>query len=210
VDVLPLQIVDQGAAVVEIFQLHAVPVEPVGHNVTAQLTQIAGDDQIVVGGLAARVLKMGRERGIGGGRHSGAHIGRVLDALVHHFAGGDVGDIGPRSLVGQNDAARPSHCPLGGRSALAPIFQGGAVLPLGGAEVGGGHGCDLCAIPPVQQHGSQGQALRHGGAGPVQPEEGHILSSDGKAGADTLVEQISCQQVIQTGYTEAGLAERGG
>ena len=58
-DVLPLQIVDQGAAVVEIFQLHAVPVEPVGHNVTAQLTQIAGDDQIVVGGLAARVLKMG-------------------------------------------------------------------------------------------------------------------------------------------------------
>ena len=56
---LPLQIVDQGAAVIEVFQVHAVPVEPVGHNVPAQLPQIAGDDQIVVGGLAARVLKMG-------------------------------------------------------------------------------------------------------------------------------------------------------
>ncbi len=76
--------------------------------------------------------------------------------------------------------------------------------------MGGGHGRDFCAIPPVQQHGGQGQTLRHGGAGPVQPEEGHVLSPDGKAGADTLVEQISRQQVVQTGYTEAGFAEGGG
>lgn len=76
--------------------------------------------------------------------------------------------------------------------------------------MGGGHGRDFCAVSPVQQHGGQGQALRHGGAGPVQPKEGHILPPDGKAGADALVEQISCQQVVQTGYTEPGLAESGG
>lgn len=58
-DVLSLQIVDQGAAVVEVFQVHTIPVKPVGHNIPAQLTQIAGDNQIVIGRFAARVLKMG-------------------------------------------------------------------------------------------------------------------------------------------------------
>ena len=58
-DVLPLQIVNQSTAVIEVFQVHAIPVKPVGHNVPAQLTQVSCDDQIVVGGLAARVLKMG-------------------------------------------------------------------------------------------------------------------------------------------------------
>lgn len=67
VDILPLQVVDQGAAVSQVFQVHPVPVEPVGHNVPAKLAQIAGDDQVVVRGLAARVLEVGSDCGVGGG-----------------------------------------------------------------------------------------------------------------------------------------------
>ena len=76
--------------------------------------------------------------------------------------------------------------------------------------MGGGHGRRPHPEAAVQQHGRQRQTLRHGGAGPVQPEKGHVLSPDGKAGADALIEQVPCQQIVQGGHADAGLVQGSG
>lgn len=95
VDVLGLGVVDEHAAVLQIFEFNAVPVEEIQQDLLAQAAQIAGDNQIIVRGPAACVPKMGLNGVIGGGGHGGPHIVGVLDALVHNFACGHMGDIGP-------------------------------------------------------------------------------------------------------------------
>ena len=59
VDVLGLGVVDEHAAVLQIFEFNAVPVEEIQQNLLAQAAQIAGDNQIIVRGPAACVPKMG-------------------------------------------------------------------------------------------------------------------------------------------------------
>ena len=85
----------------------------------------------------------------------------------------------------------PVTVPLGGGGALAAVLQGRAVLPFGGAEMGGGHGGGVGGETAVQQQGGQRQALRHSGTGAIQPEEGDVLPPDGEAGANALVEQVA-------------------
>ena len=67
VDVLGLGVVDEHAAVLQIFEFNAVPVEEIQQNLLAQAAQIAGDNQIIVRGPAACVPKMGLNGIIGGG-----------------------------------------------------------------------------------------------------------------------------------------------
>jgi len=185
-------------------------VEEIQQNLLAQAAQIAGDNQIIVRGPAACVPKMGLNGIIGGGGHSGSHIVSILDALVHNLACGHMGDIGARPLPGEDDAARPRHRPLGGGGALAAVLQGRAVLPFGGAEMGGGHGGGVGGETAVQQQGGQRQALRHSGTGAIQPEEGDVLPPDGEAGANALVEQVAGQNIVQGGGAQPRLVQRGG
>ena len=156
-------------------------VAEVQDDLLAQLAQVAGDDEVIKVRGAAGVLKMGREGGIGGGGHGGAHVVGVLDALVDDLAGGDVGHMGAGAGLGQHHRPGAGDRPLGGGGALATVFQRSAVLPLGGAEVGGGHRPGKLGKASVDHHSSQGQALSHGGAGSVEAEEGHVLAPDGKA-----------------------------
>ena len=67
VHVLTLQIVDQGAAVGQVVQVHAVLVEQVEQDLAAQLAQVSGDDQVVLRGPASRVLEVGLDGLIGRG-----------------------------------------------------------------------------------------------------------------------------------------------
>ena len=136
-----------------------------------RLAQVAGDHQVVIRGLPARVPKVGQDGISGGGGHGGSHIVCILDALVYDLAGGDVGNPGTLTLPTQDDAPGAGDCPLGGRGSLAAVLQRGAVLPLRRAEVGGGHSRRVFPKSTVQQQSGQGQALRHGGAGAVQPAE---------------------------------------
>ena len=65
--VLLLQIVNEHTAVSQISQVHAVLVEEIKDDFPAQLAQVAGDNQVVIRGLAAGVLKVGLYGGVGGG-----------------------------------------------------------------------------------------------------------------------------------------------
>ena len=80
-DALGLGVIDEHAAVLQIFEFNAVPVEEIQQNLLAQTAQIAGDDQIVVRGPAACVPKMGLNGVIGGGGHGGPHVVGALDSL---------------------------------------------------------------------------------------------------------------------------------
>ena len=61
VHVLPLPVVQQQAAVLEVVsQVDAVPGEEVPDDGVAQLSQVSGDDQVVVLGLGPRVPEEGR------------------------------------------------------------------------------------------------------------------------------------------------------
>lgn len=66
-DILLLPVEQQQAAVVVVGQLHAVLGEEIGDDLVAQLPQVAGDDEVVVVGGEAGVLKMGFQGVIGGG-----------------------------------------------------------------------------------------------------------------------------------------------
>ena len=100
------------------------------------------------------------------------------------------------------------HWVVGGR--WQPYSRGGAVLPLRRAEVGGGHRRRPGAEAPVQRHGRQGQGLPHGGAGPVQPQEGDLEPPGGEGGADALVEQVPGEEQVQGGGVQPRLVQGGG
>lgn len=87
VDVLPLQIEDHGAAVVQIFQVHAVPVEEVQYDLLSQLAQIAGDDEIVIGWLPARVGEVGAEGVVGRwGRSQGCTMWKMFSVKFNAYS----------------------------------------------------------------------------------------------------------------------------
>ena len=71
--------------------------------------------------------------------------------------------------------------------------------------MGGGQGGHVIAKASVQEHGPQGQALRHGGAGPVQPEERNVLGPEGVGRGDALVEQVPGEDVVQLLGGDPGL-----
>ena len=180
-----------------VFHLDAVLTEQLDEQLTAQHAQVAGEDHVVAAGGAACVLKVGRDGGVSGGSHGRAHVVGVGDPLVHDLTHGDVGDIGPRALPGQDGRSGGCGRPLGGGGALAAILQGGAVLPLRRAEVGGGGHCRPLPKASVQSYGGQGQPLPHGGAGPVQAKEGHLLFPGGEGGADALIQKVAGKEPVQ-------------
>ena len=108
-----------------------------------------------------------------------------------------MGDAGAVSHTLENDRARPGYRPLGGGGALTAVLQGGAVLALRRAEVGGDHHPRPLSETTVQGHGCQNQPLAEGGAGPVQAEEGNFLLPGRVRGADALVEQVAGKQPVQ-------------
>ena len=195
--VLGGKVKDHHAAVVIVAQFHAVGAEEVQYNGFAQLSQISGDDQVIAGGLAPGFCKVSGERTVRRGGHGRPHVVGILDTLVHHLADGGVCDIGAVPITAKDGGAGAGHRPLCGGGALPAVLQGGAVLPLSGAEVGGGHRRRPGAEAAVQRHGGHDQPFRHGGAGAVKPEKGHILATHGKGGGDTLVEQVAGEEHIQ-------------
>ena len=68
--------------------------------------------------------------------------------------------------------------------------------------MGGGDGGGILAVPAAEEKGGQGQALSHGGAGPVQAKVGDGGRPGGKGGADALVQQVAGQQNVQVGGVE--------
>ena len=94
-DVLGVGVEEETAAVVVVFgQIHAIPPEEVDDDLLAQTAQVAGDDAVVKARLAAGVLEVGLEGGVGRWGHGGPHVVGVGDPLVRDFAGGHMGDIG--------------------------------------------------------------------------------------------------------------------
>src|SRR5699024_1936361 len=117
-----------------------------------------------------------------------------FDPLVHHLADGDGGHH--RALLplgGEHHRPGGGGSPLGGGGPLTAVLQRGAVLPLGGTEVGGGHSGGVVAPTPGEEQGGQRQALPHGGAGPIEAQIGIPRPPGGKGGADALVEKVSRQ-----------------
>ena len=87
--------------------------------------------------------------------------------------------------------------PLGGGGPLAAVGHRHAVLPLGGAVVGAGHAGRRPGVAAGDQQAPQGQALPHGGAGPVQAEKRNLEIPQAEGGADALVQQVPGQDVVQ-------------
>ena len=86
---------------------------------------------------------MGGESVVGRGGHGRTHVIYITDPLVHDLTAGDGSDSGAVSFCAQNDAAGGCGGPLRGGGALVAVGHRHAVLPLGGAEVAGGHGSCL-------------------------------------------------------------------
>ena len=153
----------------------------------AQGAQVAGEDGVVVLRTAARLPEMGCERIQRRGGHGPAHVRGIGHARVHDAPGGHVGQADPCAAAAQDHRPRPGDGPLGGGGALAAVLQGEAVLPLRRAEMGAGQRAAAPRRTAVQQQRRQAQALRHGGAGPVEPEVGQGAVLHGEGGADALV-----------------------
>ena len=203
VDVLALLVKEETAAVGVVVQDDTPALQQLQQQLTAQPPQVPGDDQVIEAGAAARVLKVGGDGVAGGGGHGRPHVVGVLHPQVDHPAHGDVGDLWSPAGAGQDHRPGGGGRPLGGGGALAAVFQGGAVLPLGGAEVGGDHHPRPSAKAAVQGHGRQTQALPQGGAGPVQPKIGQTVGSGGIGRADALVQQIPGKQPVGLGRAGA-------
>ena len=152
--------------------------------------------EIVVPRRCGGVAEQGGQSIVGGGGHGRAHVGRIRDAQIHDAAAGGVGDIGSRGLGAHHAAARSGGRPLGGGGTLAAVGHGGAVLPLGGAEMGGGLGRGDAGEAAGHRHGRQRQALAHGGAGAVHPVEGDVEVPQGEGGADVLVQEIAGKDAV--------------
>lgn len=76
VDILPLEVVDENAAVAVVCaELHAVTPEQVGDDGAAERAEVAGDDQVIVLRPQAGVRKVGAQGRIGcGGKCQGCTI----------------------------------------------------------------------------------------------------------------------------------------
>ena len=70
--------------------------------------------------------------------------------------------------------------------------------------MGGGHGNYRVRESAAYRHGSQQQAFRHGGAGPVQPKVGYAGVPQGKGGADALVQQITGENHVKIRHSQTG------
>ena len=84
--------------------------------------------------------------------------------------------------------------PLGGGGAYGSVGKRGAELPLGGAEVAGGHGQQAVCHSGAAQAGPNTQRLGHGAAGPEQPCKGQAQSPGRIARSRALGLQVSGQQ----------------
>ena len=206
VHILALQIVEQQAAVaVAAGEVQPLPPGQLQQDPAAELSQVAGDDAVEIGGRIGGVAEEGAQGVQRRGRHGGAHVVGVGDALVHDAPPGDMGDAGPRSLPGQQRASGGSGGPLGGGVALAAVGQRHAVLPLGAAEVGGGEGGGPVQKPGGYHQRRQGKSFAHGGTGAVQAVQGDGHVPQGKGGADALVQQVPAEDAVQVLRPEGGL-----
>ena len=189
--VLGQQIIDQHSAV-EVFKprREAVLLQEILEDVMAHRAEIAGKDRVVVVKIPPRVVKMGKQRIVGRRGHGRAHVVGVGHTRVHHAAERHMGDVERPAVAREQHRPRARDRPLGGRRALSSVFQRKAVLTLRRTEVGAGEGEGRAQAASVQQKGGQGEALRHGGAGAVEPEIGHSPLLDRESGADALVQKI--------------------
>ena len=118
-----------------------------------------------------------------------------------------MGHVGPLALLLQDGAAGGGGRPLGRGGPLAAVGHRHTVLPLGGAEVGGGHGRRPAGKAAVNKQRRQGQGLPHGGAGAVQPVEGNAEVPQAEGGAHALVQKVSRQNIVQVSGLEARLIQ---
>ena len=69
--------------------------------------------------------------------------------------------------------------------------------------MGGGHGGRHAGKASVDEHGGDAQSLPHGGAGPVEPQEGDLCLPQAESAADALVQKVSGADVVQLAGGEA-------
>lgn len=97
VDVLVLEVEEHGPAVGVVVELDAVLAQQLDEQLAAQNAQIAGDDQVVAAGRAARVAEVGGDGGVGrGGRCSIRPIKFSRPLLRRHVLPSNQGASGIR------------------------------------------------------------------------------------------------------------------
>ena len=95
--------------------------------------------------------------------------------------------------------------PLGGGGAHGSVGKRGAELPLGGAEVAGGHGQQAVCHSGAAQAGPNAQRLGHGAAGPEQPHKRQVQLPQGVAGRRALGLQVPGQHQADLLFRGVGL-----
>ena len=206
--VLTFVIQQHPAVLVAAVQLHTVPAEQLYDDVPADGRQVAGDDQVKIGGPLAAVPEEGAQGLVSALGHGGTHVGAVGDTGVIDAARSGGSDAHRGGTAVQHHGAGGGGGPLGGGRPLAAVFQRIAVLALRRAEVRGGQTQRPLGKPAGYQRGAQDQALRHGGAGAVQAEIGHAHAPHGITGGDALVQKVSPQSAVQPGGGQARLVQR--
>ena len=178
------------------FDIDPVALKQLDKKLGADCPKVAGSDQIELlrGGIG--IGEKAPQRRSGGGCHRCAHIVLVGHPQILDGADGDGAEIGRLISLFQNDRAGGGCRPLGGRRPHRAVFERKAVLPFGGAEVGGGHRHRPAHRLGIHQQRGQKHPLGHGRTGAVKPEQRNSGIAQAEGGADALVQQIPREDAV--------------
>ena len=74
--------------------------------------------------------------------------------------------------------------------------------------MGGSHGYHLVGKAAAHSHGCHEKAFRHGGTGAVKSQMGDIPVSQGKGGADALIQQVSGKYQVDFRLPDPGFPDQ--
>ena len=180
-------------------QRHALLAHKLQQQITPHLTQIAGDDEVVVRGLSMGIRQQGQQSVGCRRRHGRAHVVGIVYPKVDHAPHAYARDTCLRRdgrLEGQQYCARAGHSPLCRRRTLGAELQRIAVLPFCGAEMAAGRADHSGGVLAIEEHAAQAQAFGHGGTGPIQSDEGNAQLPRRKGSGDDLIEQVAAKEKL--------------
>ena len=165
----------------------------VEQDILSHIPQIPCDDPVIVLHSPSEILQVLYDRIHGGRSHTGAHILRILQAVIHDLPHGHTGDPHMALLRPHQERAAPCHRPMCRQRTLVRVPKRETKFLLRASEVAGGHCKHTVPIARGHAHGAQCQRFPGCGAGAIEPEQRNLQRLDPHGCGDPLPEQIPAE-----------------